>query len=636
MVDRHDKRTSATRVPVVIPAQPAAKLASSASAARPLPSPLDAVVKPKGHGRSRSWFNTLLKPKGGANRLSLQPAPTPPPRPAHAQTAPSARTGSRRTRVSVSVDFKGKENVAFASSPVLRRPSAHNDRSSFGVPRSGSYLDVKPLPLDGEQRQRLESFAWDGGFSPLPLSEDKGKRRAVYLDEQEDEEELAGSADASLGTVWKGFLEEADTSVDELGNLRASVSQTDAPQRFSMSSDTPSTIAFPGPAVMADLAITFVPLPSKPRLSRVSTSGPSNLSPIPEAEAFDVSFRNPFPPAPCQVSGSSILSNRPVLHIEVAPSRRASAMSNSVYSLVSEPEDDLQTPVNPTSDSRPELASYFSPISSPENTPLSLRLEGLAISGADLSPSAPASPASQRSLETTLPPAEPLYAPLPLSKKPSFSAFRFPSTSSTSSSDLTHRAPSILDEHLVSAPSSTMTVATSVFTPGSPGSSTTEEQCMITSASGHERGEWRTDWAFSAARQAELALGEEARGRPVAFDLLPTETSFDSTRPLKSPAPVAPGSTATPPSGEDDWGTVSFRSSRSSRRLEKALPPVPDTASIFSGSGTIAPDEEVVRIEVYCQRELVRRKKERHERYVIERTLLYGEAADDVQFGTAV
>ncbi|BGO88949.1 hypothetical protein NBRC10512_005703 [Rhodotorula toruloides] len=630
MVDRHDKRTSAARAPILIPAQPAAKPATSASAARPLPSPLDAAMKPKGHGRSRSWFNTLLKPKAGANRRSLQPTPTPPPRTAHALTAPSARNGSRRARVSVSVDFKGKENVAVASSPVLCRPSAHKDRSSFDVPRSGSYLDVKPLPLDGEQKQRLESFAWDGDYSPLPLSEDKGKRRAVYFDEQE---EVTEAANMSLGSVWRGFLEEADASVDELGNLRSSISQTDAPQRLSISSDTPSTIAFPGPALLADLPVTSVPLPSEPRFSRFSVSAPSNLSPIPEADTFDVSFTNPFTLAPRQVSGSSTLSNRPVLHIEVAPSRRASAMSSSVYSLASEPEDDLETPVNPAYDTRPEPASYFSPISSPENTPLSLRLEGLAISGADLSPSAPASPASQRSLDATFPITEPLFAPLPLSEKPSFSAFRFPSTSSASSSDLTHRAASLFDDPPVSAPSSTVTVATSVFTRESPGPSTLEEQCPAPSGSGLARGEWRTDWAFSAARQAELALGEEARGRPVVFDLSPTETTFQTTRP--SPRPERVTSPARP-SGEDDRGTVSSRSSRSSRRLEKALPPVPDTASIFSASGTIAPDEEVVRIEVYCQRELVRRKKERHERYVIERTLLYGEAADDVQFGTAV
>ncbi|BGP29448.1 hypothetical protein JCM10296v2_001187 [Rhodotorula toruloides] len=634
MVDRHDKRTSAARAPILIPAQPLAKPATSASAARPLPSPVEASVKPKGHGRSRSWFNTLLKPKAGANRRSLQPTPTPPPRPSHAQTAPSARNGSRRARVSVSVDFKGKENIAVASSPVLRRPSAHKDRSSFGVPRSGSYLDVKPLPLDGGQKQRLESFAWDGGYSPLPLSEDKGKRRAVYFDEQE---ELTEPANTSLGSVWRGFLKEADASVDELGNLRSSISQTEAPQRLSISSDTPSTIAFPGTTLLADLAVTSAPLSSEPRLSRFSLSALSNLSPIPEAETFDVSFTNPFTnpftPAPRQVSGSSTLSNRPVLHIEVAPSRRASAMSNSVYSLASEPEDNLETPVNPTYDSRHEPASYFSPISSPEQTPLSLRLEGLAISGADLSPSAPASPASQRSLDASLSIAEPLFAPLPLSEKPSFSAFRFPSTSSASSSDLTHRAPSLFDEPPVSAPSSTVTVATSVFTRESPGLSTLEEQCAAPSGSGFERGEWRRDWAFSAARQAELALGEEARGRPVVFDLSPTETAFHPTCPSsKSERAASP----VRPSGEDDRGTVSSRSSRSSRRLEKALPPVPDTASIFSASGTIASDEEVVRIEVYCQRELVRRKKERHERYVIERTLLYGEAADDVQFGTAV
>lgn len=126
MVDRHDKRTPATCAPVAAPAKPAAKPATSASAARPLPSPRDTAAKPKGHGRSRSWFNTLLKPKTGANRRSLQAAPAPPPRPsAPAQAGPSSRTGSRRARVSLSVDFKGKENVAVASSPVLRRPSAH-------------------------------------------------------------------------------------------------------------------------------------------------------------------------------------------------------------------------------------------------------------------------------------------------------------------------------------------------------------------------------------------------------------------------------------------------------------------------------------------------------------------------------
>lgn len=105
--------------------------------------------------------------------------------------------------------------------------------------------------------------------------------------------------------------------------------------------------------------------------------------------------------------------------------------------------------------------------------------------------------------------------------------------------------------------------------------------------------------------------------RPVSF-ALPEETTTTSSQSAndhndhkeeEEDAPTSPAA----PSQVFDLGT---RTLSVQRKKSKVLPAIPDTASIWSGDD---------RVEVYCQRELVRHHHGRTERIVLERTLLYGE-----------
>ncbi|GAA5954569.1 hypothetical protein JCM8115_004628 [Rhodotorula mucilaginosa] len=106
--------------------------------------------------------------------------------------------------------------------------------------------------------------------------------------------------------------------------------------------------------------------------------------------------------------------------------------------------------------------------------------------------------------------------------------------------------------------------------------------------------------------------------RPVSF-ALPEENTTTSSQsandhndPKEEEAAEEPTSPAAP-SQVFDLGT---RTLSVQRKKSKVLPAIPDTASIWSGDD---------RVEVYCQRELVRHHHGRTERIVLERTLLYGE-----------
>ncbi|BGP37368.1 hypothetical protein JCM10450v2_001277 [Rhodotorula kratochvilovae] len=723
MPSSEDTRTSAARRSLPLAPLPANNAPHTPLVAAPQLATSysnNTLSKQRGHSRTRSFLTGLLKPSAGPKRASLPPPPTTSSRPSQTQvTAGDAglrAPAARRKRVSAPADFKGKASV---SSPRLL-PSPYSPTMGSpprSISRSSSYLDAKPLPLDGDQKMRLAAWEWGGDGDEREYLEteapeqayDKGKSRAYDHEDEDDEHGPAAQR------AWQGWLR--TSTVDDLGNLRPSYSMPEGISRFSVASDTPSTIAFPGPSFAAPYTDVdphtshhFIP------------AGQRNLSPIPETEAAiddNASSRSALirsPVFPLR-AGPSTVTSRPVLHINpgLPPSRKPSNMSMSVYSrhsIIEQENDDAPEP-------DAHLRSYFSP-----DTPAPVSLEGLAIRGASpaLSPSTPAPPLPSLDAHAAV---EPLSAPsLPsqsaLSAKPSFSRFRWDSSTSsitTVTSLAGERTPSSLfDESYLPAPSSVLTAATSTFeveATAAEGDDGAEKGAYV-----HERGMWREDWrwtmlrrsllvvdrelapeitlevaleqggisdalrrAAQAQEEAMLAVEQKLAQPPAAVEppapapaviepSVPEPAVVEtpapepavkaapvSDRPLTPakedaadvpaipatpvvpirPAPASPVVLAAPaaPVPAPAPAPVLLPLSALPHHLrEKALPPIPDNASIFTVDrrNDEEEEEEVVRIEVYCQRELVRRTKDRYERYVLERTMLYGEDAD----GTAV
>ncbi|GAA6047706.1 hypothetical protein JCM3770_001733 [Rhodotorula araucariae] len=728
-----------------------------------------ASAKQRGHGRTRSFLTGLLKPSTSTKRSSLPPPPTASPRPSQTH-GPTADAGlrapaARRKRISAPADFKGKESV---SAPrLLPAPFSPNMGSPpRSVSRSSSYLDTKPLPLDGDQKTRLSSWEWGGDGA------ERGSLQAGSAKQANDKGKSKANDDVDSGDDYGAAAQRArqgwahTSTVDDLEHLRASSSMPDGISRLSIASDTPSTIAFPGPSFVAPHSVD-------PHMSHPSpATGQRNLSPIPETETVDGDRgpRIPFvsPPVCPNRTGATAVSSRPILHINpgLPPSRKPSNMSMSVYSrqsIVEQEHDDTEPEM--------QLRSHFSP-----DTPPPCSLEGLAIRSASpaLSPATPAPPLPllEHAVVQPLPkPSTP--AQFALATKPSFSGFRWASSSSieTVTSVAGERTPpSLFDEPYLPAPSSVLTAATSTFEAAAPSPAASDdggEKGVYV----HERGMWREDWRWTMLRRSMLVVDRElapevtlevalaqaglkaalehaaamaAEEQAAAFVLhnpppailewqLPedaTEAATANDRPVSPvreagdatavapraippvlhadvtpllPAAVAPLVSDTslpavpaaassvlpagvapvvpaavepvvPPSSSSPAlaapampaptvaASAAFTNSAAAspsapapavpvhvslpapvllplsalpqHLREKALPPIPDNASTFTVDRSSEPEE--VRIEVYCQRELVRRTKDRYERYVLERTMLYGEDADDLQLGGVV
>ncbi|BGP19035.1 hypothetical protein JCM10213_009255 [Rhodosporidiobolus nylandii] len=338
-----------------------------------------------------------------------------------------------------------------------------------------------------------------------------------------------------------------------------------------------------------------------------------SLSGAPALEAFDpsksyldvpaitsasteaVSFANPFTSFPPQSDYTSALlpprppssssfvphlpASRPPLSIDphLPPSRKPSNLSASVYSAGGSFSDEGSGPE--TAGPVPPLRSYFSPITPAD---LSTPLSGLAIScTATPVASPPRSPAYTRHSRLGSGAAS---RPLP---------YRLSSTSSQSTAISTRASP-LFDTRIFSAPSSVLTAASSSFDRNSPlppdkpffsspftAAKTQPSRSATSSPLPHDNGTWRQDWSINAP----LSRYVHPDDRAALF--------------AKEQPPEMPDSEA----------------SDSDRELTR--------------------EEELEKIERYCRREIDRRRRERHQRYLDERLALYGEEEAQVVFGAA-
>lgn len=584
------------------------------------------------------------------------------------------------------------------------------------------HLALRPLPVAVAEEEKAR-WNWEAGgagqepprsrtneFTRLPSHSPVLERRAL-----ESQPRSRPSLHASTSTSTSASGERtgpASPPVPAKDRPLSAVapSEVSDSRRTSDGSDASADIAFSGPILhnppplLPLIASNGISLDDLVRPERRNRS----LSPIFETESSSLCLSSATSAIDLPVLSTMAMVEsvhntstfRPILHVDpyIAPSRKASAYTASVYSTYDQ-----------------DLRSHFSPATPPEE--LQSQVGGLAISGiashATVASSTPASPHRV----VGAPPLASNYAPMGfasvLANKPSFSKFRFPvaspsATPALASSD-SSKAPSLLDNDdagLIApedvdgdtgagAPSSTLTAATSTF--DSPQLALTELKSSTSSSVAavavrlDDSGLWRSGWSLespSATRtstpaaelESPMVIGvtktpeivPETRvastsrmptpitppAAVVAAAAVPAETqpttSCPESRPvsvLSNPKPssrqVRPVSFALPekttttssrgvndhadpkeevedeeeaqptspaaPSQVFDLGT---RTLSVQRKKSKVLPAIPDTASIWSGDD---------RVEVYCQRELVRHHHGRTERIVLERTLLYGE-----------
>lgn len=308
-----------------------------------------------------------------------------------------------------------------------------------------------------------------------------------------------------------------------------------------------------------------------------------NIAAIPSpihSPAIDFTSVNPFdslnPPTfypstirpsrpPSMVSFLPESASRPPLTIDPNFSHSRDDSRDSTTSIYS--DNERQSPyeeAEPTT-ARIEPSSFFSPI-----TPVELRkpLSGLAISSS--TPPRP-SPISPRDIKRTS-----RQSPL---------AFRSPALSRTTSSQstATSYASPVFDVNIFSTPATVSTVASSTFDSSSFTSSCPHAKPMsrIPSSSSHTSsthhltgGTWRQDWAVNARMSRYISRDE--------FELAKYEA--------KQREPTTQYSDESEEDREED--------------------------------GDLSLEEEQRRIEEFCEREMMRRKTERHERFLEEQERL--------------
>ncbi|GAA5865323.1 hypothetical protein JCM1840_001529 [Sporobolomyces johnsonii] len=217
------------------------------------------------------------------------------------------------------------------------------------LPPPGIYIQPRPIPLDREASRRLASWDWDGG------EKEDNSFGTLYIRKSRADGSLESGVrqgrDLSLGTVWKGFLEDADVTLDD----DAMAFRSSCARAISPTSQPPPDD--PAPVIGDTSIISF----ADTSFAQSATSYLS-LSAFPSPPlAGEIAFTDPFsfpadPPRP--PSRASTLGERrgrvvPALTINPNAARKVSASSSiSVYSTAS---DDF------ADDSH--LQSYFSPIS---------------------------------------------------------------------------------------------------------------------------------------------------------------------------------------------------------------------------------------------------------------------------------
>lgn len=646
-----------------------------------------------GHARSQSWLTTLLKPNTSLKRRLVEPVlvdrPADRARVPHPQASTSApRRPSVVARKPVPLIKLGDEEAhpprqATLSWPVTseglplsakERAGEHpvnspkrTDKNLLESTSMPIHLALKPLPIAAEdEKARLAAWNWGQEDSPadhavLPPASPSQSPSFVKQRVQEIERNAEATARPQsriAGPRRSSELPPPPVPARDRPTSTATTCDDSPSRRASTLSDLSADVAFSGPVlhnppptlpVFAARNEAFVPPAEQPH-RRLRT-----LSPIFETEstpclssngsAVDVSLAD-------NATLQAVPTARPILHVDpaLAALRKTSASSASIYSY---------------SAADHELQSYFSP-----ETPavdMILQLDGLAISGVDstsLSPSAPASPRRSVAVDDRQPFA---YA-IALANKPSFSKYRFPSPDPVDAppspapsppSSVSGRVGSLFDanEGLLppeegDAPSSSFTAATSTFdSPRLP----SELKASTTSSAGTS-GEWRSGWTLAAMHSppdelvetAAPSKAEEAVEHANVVHLSAVdadgvhlsavdveESSYTQPAPRSTSRPVSfalpddAAFAARTPDRDSKTFDLGTRTLSIQRKKSKLLPAIPDSASIWSGED---------RVEVYCQRELVRHHGGRTERIVLERTLLFeeGEGAPTAAVGVAV
>ncbi|BGP53513.1 hypothetical protein JCM8202v2_001072 [Rhodotorula sphaerocarpa] len=516
------------------------------------------------------------------------------------------------------------------------------------------HLSLKPLPLAAEdEKARLAAWNWDapGDVRPAepisPASPTKSRHEhseAKFDHEEPPRQERPLSGETALdGSPSRRVSQVSDNSADIAFS---------GPVLYNPPPFLPTFVA--GDAAAAELAKLG---------DRTSRRGRA-LSPIYEGDSSRcissrASARDDTADSPAILH--PVPTARPILHVDPAHAavRKLSVSSASIYSCSPDPEHDEQDAQSSLAPEAP-AAEYTLP------------LGGLAISGVhgyELSPSAPASPrrsaSGRRVYAAGHSPSIGQAAAIALATKPSFSRYRFPSradaaapspspspTPSPPSSVIIHdsgRLAPLLDPQEgplpleeTDAPPSSSTAATSTFEAQGQGELKPSET-LVSLAGSEMSGRWRSGWTLespvrerspemrgaptlpaeeSDAREGETepSLSAAVGPRPESpASLVRSSVDVPSTKERSSPVPLAqPSSPAEPSPIPRVPRTLSTTSPALavSRKKSKVLPDIPDSASIWSGDDYI---------EVYCQRELVRRHHGRTERVVLERTLMYEE-----------
>ncbi|GAA5828983.1 hypothetical protein JCM11251_004087 [Rhodosporidiobolus azoricus] len=446
-----------------------------------------------GHGRSRSWLATLLKPAAEPTAPAPPPKPSPPQhRPGHLR-APAIGRQYSSVASNPYAHVAGKENEK-PLPPVLRTLSPVVEERSFVSPAS-PLSSISSFPTQRDLQQRIASWDWSSegaGTARASLNSGSSSRRTTL---SREEGEVHAGEDA------RGRRENAD---DIAPGLFAGLVETpEVIEAEAVQSLEPLEHVEPESSY---LYITALPSTSPP--AHVQFCNPFSIEPTPEHDctsailplraSSSLSFHTTVQP----VSSSS----RPPLYIDThpPPSRKVSDASLSVYSrsasFALEEEDQLPHRTAPD----PCLQSYFSPI-----TPADLRtpLTGLAISATPAS--APHLP-----LNSTRQPHISTASARRTSTRPS----RVSSTSSQSTTTSLHPSP-IFDVDIFShPPSSVRTGFSSAFEPSdvrhSPSTdikspSMRSRASSASASSGSHEGTWRAGWTIDARMSRYFPPPEE-------------------------------------------------------------------------------------------------------------------------------
>ncbi|GAA5870882.1 hypothetical protein JCM16303_001616 [Sporobolomyces ruberrimus] len=293
------------------------------------------------HRRSKSWLANLFKS------------------PSTAPAEPTTTTTRRKEYQSGSLKFfnntrhstQRKDVTAVAKEPVHEFGN-HEIMLTPSLPPPGVYEKPRrPLTMSqGEKEQedlarRLASWDWDGGERSCDDDEDESFDTTLEIRPSSaeagrvvEEEEVEGeAADESLGTVWKGFLEET------VFEGAASHSRIPLSRALSPTSTSPPLPPIPCPAEpdqeesrgIIENEISFLSLAGDSSLANSTSMSHFNLSSFPSPSGGEISFTDPFRFAMHLSSPSRPATSPPTSRFRVENDRSPSGASTSNHSTKS-------------------------------------------------------------------------------------------------------------------------------------------------------------------------------------------------------------------------------------------------------------------------------------------------------------